>query len=498
MACSKFSLPTLLYFLLTAFNVCANSELKANELVNAAKANDTQRIFSLLADKPDVDAQANDGMTPLLWAVYHDNVAIAKKLVASEADPDISNRYSVTPLSLACENGNFDLAKLLIEAGADVNSERNGRETALMTASRTGNPSVVRLLLNRGAKVETKEWKGQTAVMWAAAEGHTEVVKLLLEAGANSKQRLKSGFNPFFFAVRSGDIPTVLTLLASGHDVNSTMKPDNKSGRGPRHGTSALMLAVENGHFDLAIELIKRGADPDDQRSGFAVLHAITWVRKANRGDNPAGDPEPQGRGERNSMEFVRELIVDHKADVNLQLKNGRGGKGRINHKGATPLLFAADTADLPLMKLLVELGADPHLHNVDDCSPLMVAAGIGSIAPGEEAGSYEECIAAVEYLLSLDADINHVDRNGESAMHGAAYKCNPKMVHYLNDHGADFKIWSKKNRHGWSPWLIAQGYRPGNFKPAPATMSAIREVMLSHGVDPPKEKVRIQGPDYD
>src|SRR4029453_16722067 len=99
---------------------------------------------------------------------------------------------------------------------------------------------------------------------------------------------------------------------------------------------------------------------------------------------------------------------------------------------GATPFLLAAKTADLPYMKLLVELGADPLLRNKDGCTPLMAAAGIGCLAPDEEAGTEPEALAAVEYLLTLKADVNTVDKNGETAMHGAAYKSLPKMVHLL------------------------------------------------------------------
>ena len=67
--------------------------------------------------------------------------------------------------------------------------------------------------------------------------------------------------------------------------------------RGPRNGTSALLLAVENGHFELAVELLKAGADPNDQRAGFGALHMLSWVRKPDRGDSEFGTPPPNGSG---------------------------------------------------------------------------------------------------------------------------------------------------------------------------------------------------------
>jgi ankyrin repeat protein len=368
------------------------------------------------------------------------------------------------------------LVTILLDAGANANTSLPGGETALMTAARTGRIVAVDVLLQHGADVNATERKGQTALMWAAANGHEDVVSRLIEAGADLHVPLKSGFNALFFAVREGHGDVVDVLLRAGAKVDSVMHPSIRGGRVARDGTSPLLLAVENGHFELADQLLRAGADPNDQRSGFTALHAISWVRKPNRGDGVDGDPPPRGSGVLTSLQFVRQL-VGHGADVNVRLKGGRAGRGRLNQKGATPFLFAADTADVPLMKLLIELGADPTTANVDNCPPLLAAAGIGTIAPGEEAGTEQEAIAAVKLLLDLGADINAVDNNGETAMHGAAYKSLPAMVRLLHERGADKRVWDKKNKYGWTPLMIAEGYRPGNFKPAPATAAALRQI---------------------
>lgn len=454
-------------------------------LADAAEKADWQRVREALKQQLDVNAVQVDGMTALHWAAFHDESEIAKRLLAAGANAKAENRYGVAPLSLACTNGNSELVRSLLEAGADPNTALRGGETALLTAARTGRVGPVRALLDAGAKVDAKERNGQTALMWAAAEGHAEVVELLIKSGANVRARLKSGFTPLLFAAREGRIEVVRTLLKAGADANESIETEKGGGRAPVNGTSALLLAVENAHFELAVVLLKAGANPNDQRSGFTPLHVLTWVRKPNRGDSDDGQPPPTGSGNVTSLQFVREL-VSRGADVNTRLTKGDSGRGKLSMTGATPFLMASKTADLPYLRLLVELKADPSLPNKDGCTPLMAAAGIGTLAPTEEAGTELECLATVEYLLSLGAEINTVDQNGETAMHGAAYKSLPKMVQLLADKGAKIDVWNRKNKYGWTPLLIAEGFRPGNFKPSADTIDAIHRAMRAAGVTPP------------
>jgi ankyrin repeat protein len=467
-------------------------------LADAVEQRNAKRVGTLLEERAEVNRAQVDGMTALHWAAYHDDLELATRLLRAGADSKATNRYGVTPLSLACTNGNEKIVELLLEERADPNTSLRGGETVLMTAARTGKLGPVKALLARGADVNAKERRGQTALMWAAAEGHAEVVQTLTDAGADFRTPLASGFTPLLFAAREGRIEVVRVLLKAGADVNAVLEPEKTPARAARPGTSPLILAVENGHFELAALLLKAGADPNDQRSGFAPLHAITWVRKPNRGDGEDGDPAPRGSGQLISLELVRELVA-HGADVNLRLKRGASGRGVLSRRGATPFLLASMTADVPLMQLLIELGADPLLSNADNCTPLMAAAGIGTLAPGEEAGTEPEALAALALLLKLGGDVNTVDKNGETAMHGAAYKSLPKVVQFLADKGAKIEVWNQKNKYEWTPLLIAEGYRPGNFKPSAETIAALHRVMLAAGVTPPpKPAPNAGGKGYD
>jgi ankyrin repeat protein len=453
-------------------------------LADAAEKADRASVRALIARGVDLNAAQSDGMTALLWAAHLDDLEMAGLLVHAGASVKAANRYGVTPLSLACTNGNEAMVRLLLDAGADPNAKVRGDETALMTAARTGKLGPVRALLDRGADANARERHGQTALMWAAAEGHALVVEALLRAGADFRTPLPSGFTPLLFAVREGRIDVVRVLLKAGADVNEAMPIRRPAPRGPARGTTPLVLAVENGHFELAVALLEAGADPNDQRSGFTPLHTLTWVRKPNRGDDESGDPAPTGSGSLTSLQFV-EALVRHGADVNARLTRGASGRGVLRRAGATPFLLAAMTADVPLMRALVKLGADPRLPNADHCTPLMAAAGVGCLAPGEEAGTEDEAVEAVKLALELGNDVNAVDDNGETAMHGAAYKSLPRVVQLLAEKGARAQVWDRKNRYGWTPLLIAEGHRPGNFKPSPETAAALRRVLHDAGTTP-------------
>jgi ankyrin repeat protein len=454
-------------------------------LANAAQKSDKVRVKTLLREKVDVNSTQPDGMTALHWAAQKNDVESAKLLLKAGAQASVTNRYGITPLWLACQSGNDSIVELLLGAGADPNGTQRGGETVLMISSRVGNVNCVKALVTRGADVNARENKGQTAIMWAAAEGHTEVVDLLIKAGADFRANVDGGFNALFFAIREGRSEVVKLLLKEGADPNQAMQPKKRAGRGPQNGMTPLLMAVENGHFELAIDLVKAGADPNDQRAGYTALHNITWVRKPDSGEDENGMPPPAGSGRLDSLQFVREL-VKLGADLNARIAKAPGGFGTLNRTGATPFLMAAKTADAPLLKLFHELGADPSITTTDGVTPLIAAAGIGTLAAGEIAGTEEEVLEAVQWLLKIGADVNAVDKNGETAMHAAAYKNLPKVVELLASNGAKIDVWNKTNKHGWTPLLIAEGFRPGNFKPSFETIASIHKVMLAEGVTPP------------
>src|SRR5690606_20578041 len=133
------------------------------------------------------------------------------------------------------------------------------------------------------------------------------------------------------------------------------------------------------------------------------------------------------------------------------------GNRNKLDRIGATPFLLAAKSADLPLMRRLLELGADPSITTRNGTTALMAAAGVGIWAPGENPGTHEEALAAVRLAWEVGGGaVNDVDDDGETALHGAVYRGGAtQVIEFLAERGARLDA---VNAKGWTPVTVADG----------------------------------------
>ena len=428
----------------------AVAEAADGRLKEAVQDRDYAALRALIEQGADPSAPEGDGATALHWAVRWDDAKAVDLLLDAGAAVDAANDYGVTPLALACINRNAALIERLLTAGADPDATTSMGETALMTCARTGSTGGVAALLAAGASnVNAREAsRDQTALMWAAARGYPEVVGLLLAHGADVGARTRTrsllvslggsgaegaadlplgGFTPLLFAARQGGVASARLLLDAGADVNESA-PD---------GASALVVASFSGHGELAAFLLRRGAEPNADGAGYAALHTAVL-----RSDAP----------------LVRTLLA-HGADPDIRLTRG-SRVPRATHwwvlpgslAGATPFLLASKYADVGIMRILAEAGADPFLPLRDGTTPLMMAAGArwanGEIdrhnrrVPPEVAEALhadeQRNLAATRLLLDLGAGVGVRNEAGDTALHSAVYKAWPAVVQLLVDHGGD------------------------------------------------------------
>ena len=485
--CARLRCLASVLVLLVAFPA-AGSE---RPLIEAVKAGNSAAVRLLLTRASNVNAAAPDGTTALHWAVRADDLATVELLLRAGADANVANRFGVTPLSLAATNGSARMIEALLEAGADANTLLPEEETLLMRAARTGKADALKVLLAHGADPNAREsFLGETALMWAAAENHPAAIQVLVEHGAKvdarsaqrseeESQRLRrlrgvvtrGGWTPLMYAARQGALGAVRALAEAGAKLDLTTI----------EGTTPLVLAIINVHYDVAALLLEYGGDPNiADESGMAALyatvdmHSLPWM-KGRPPSKPSGNVDSVGlavqllaRGADSNAQLVAPLLRRHQT---------RGD--RALGEGATPFMRAAKSGDVTMMRLLLANGADPHRMQAGHTTALMMAAGLGWRAGDTDAndrGTEAEAIDAIALCLTLGLDVNAFNDNGETALHVAVDR-GDEVVKYLAARGAKLDM---KDKQGRTPLdRAARGSAEVRGDHArPATAALLRELM--------------------
>jgi ankyrin repeat protein len=454
-------------------------------IVDAAQKQDKVAIPLLLRVGADVTATQADGSTALHWSVHWDDLETAELLMLFGADMNAKNDYGATPLSLACSNGNAAMVEKLVERGADPNLAAPSGETPLMRCARTGSAATVKALIAHKADTGAKDnEQGQTALMWAVAQKHADAAKALIDGGADIKARSRGGFTAMMFAARVGDSQSADVLLAAGANVNEA---------GPRNMTP-LIMASASGQEAFAIHLLDKGADPNAKDEfGATALHyavekGITSLNGVRYANYVAYIFRPS------LTELVKALLA-HKADPNARLVRspplggyapaGGAAAGGQAAAGATPFLLAAASPDPEVMRLLVAAGADPKLGTNAKLTPVMVAAGLSR---GQDYTTDEKRLAAdaIRMTVELGGDVNAVNEDGLTALHGAAVNGADAVVQYLADKGAKLDV---RDKYQQTPLSIATGIRlpwiPYGDELGEIIQPSTRDLLLKLGATP-------------
>jgi ankyrin repeat protein len=428
----------------------------ALKVADLAMQGDVAAIRVALARKADVNGAQIDGSTALHWAAERDDVELADLLIRAGARVVARTREGVTPLQLAATNGSATMIDRLLKAGADPNAPLTpAGDTALMMAARTGKTDAIRVLLEANASVNAKEtWGGTSPLMWAVSEGHIDAARRLIEAGADTNVRsnyvaaangrgfegrtplaatteskpadFASGWlTPLMLAAREGDLEMARLLVGAKADVNAVAGD----------GKTALAMAVFNGNYDVASFLVDNKADVN--RADAQRFTPLFWaVDRRNMETAPnfpwmvTVDPMP----------LIRKLL-DAGANPNALVNNTprarmREGSPRIVF--ATALMRAAFAADLELVNLLLERGADPKIVSKDNETMLSATAGLGFIHGYHRGKSPEERLQVVKRFVALGNDVNWPDDYGITPLMAAGNFGSVPVIQYLIDAGAD------------------------------------------------------------
>jgi ankyrin repeat protein len=454
--------------LICLFAIVAFAAGSDTSLIDAVKAGDRQVVRTLVKKPALVNTPEADGTTALHWAVRANDLETARALLDAGANSNAANRYGVTPLSLAAENSSVAMVEALLKSGADPK-----RPMILMTAAHSGNADVVRVLVAHGADVNEQEpSRGETALMWAASENHPEAIKVLIEQGADPNARStvltfpkdrfglegvvtvlpRGGWTVLMYAARQGSLEAARELAEAATTVKAGLDITDPD------GTTAMVLAIINGHYDIAALLAEKGADPNlADSTGMAALYAAADMRTLGE---IYGRPARKSTSKVSALDLIP-ILLRHGADPNAALKSSTlyrahtPGETALG-EGTTPFLRAARNGDVATMRVLLEGGADPALKQKNGTTALMLSSGVGRGQGvfAKDFATEAELLEAVKFLVEHGADVNAANDAGQTALHIAA-QASDGIVDYLAAHGANLEA---KDKQGRTPLDVAMG----------------------------------------
>jgi len=500
----------------------------------AANRGDSSLTVVLLRAKARLSATTRvGGFTALHVASQSGATGVVRALLAAKADARAVTADGASPLHLAAVAGVPGTIAALIAAGGDVNAkEPSWGQTPLMTAAARGRADAVRALLKAGADpaitaktmdimasaaqdrqakakrdavlAQLREAQGQTknlnwlpspqqvqaavkasrevevqaattaALAGAAAAAAAEETRLAAQGGRgldddnpayNDLLGVQGGHTALLLAVREGQVSAVDALLDGGANIDQVSGGDH---------TSPMLMASINGHYDIVLLLLERGANPNlASDAGAAPLFAVLNKEWAPTTRTP--QPAFQLQQKSTYLEVV-DALLKAKANPNARLSRSlwyttynRDNLG-VDFNGATPFFRAAYATDIPAMKLLLAAGADPMIATIkakprarrgavavarEDPSGLApipdgglgvfaihAAAGVGygqGFAANDHRHTPEGWLPAMRFLVEeLKFDVNARDFNGYTPLHHAAARGDNEMIEYLISKGAD------------------------------------------------------------
>lgn len=238
-----------------SFSSASGNNILISALMNNGIKQDV--IVKIIEKGADINyINPKDGNNALMWVCERNFVNVAMKLVSKGANVNILSKNGSTALSFAAANKSCDtkLIDFLVQNGAKINIDEKYGRSALVEAVSSNCLSKVDYLVKRGAEINEKSvgFGGVSPLTESLWQTNYPITKYLIDNGANVNIAKDNGETALLVAVwNEKNYENVDLLLKKGSDVNKT-DVDLQS---------PLLKAVQYDHYDIAVLLIKNGAD---------------------------------------------------------------------------------------------------------------------------------------------------------------------------------------------------------------------------------------------
>jgi uncharacterized protein len=483
-------------------NVNARESIRGTTaLMWAAEQKHPEAVKALLAGGADFTAKSGPAGLPRNYLAPRVNTQVVKEAAERYKRAAAAGRTYEEQLKWERENGQYNgpptigeqLAARAAQEAAAQQGQRGQQQASASNASQTPPPAAA-AAGGRG-RGRGRGAAGGAAVRAGGAAGAGEdeqddnevVVAGLVGSGGG-------GLTALTFAAREGDLESTKLLLAAGADVNQATE----------YGWTPLLTATNNRHYVLGKYLMEHGADVNKANKGsWTPLYIATDNRNIEGGDYPVPKPDMD------HLEYIK-LLLEHGADPNRPAKDNTLTRTIFTMQwfyedGCTPFVRAAQSSDVELMQLLLDWGADPFLKTAFGDTALTAAGGIGWVEGVTYERSAKENLEAIKMLVYLGLGVNDANRDGRTALMGAALKGRNDVVQFLVDHGAKLDqrdggsrdtntASSKLAGHTWDALDYADGLVRVGVQSAvarPETATLIRKLMSERGMTvPPPNRV--------
>eukprot|EP01124_Arcella_intermedia_P015893 TRINITY_DN22446_c0_g4_i1.p1 TRINITY_DN22446_c0_g4~~TRINITY_DN22446_c0_g4_i1.p1 ORF type:complete len:546 (+),score=134.45 TRINITY_DN22446_c0_g4_i1:234-1640(+) len=295
------------------------------------KSNSTEVIAKLLESNADINAQDNEGKSPLSLAVLNGKIIFVEYLIHARCDLNLQDILGYAPLHHATVARRLDFVELLVNASCNINIQSNDGQTSLWWACTKGEPKIVSLLLNNMADVNLSSYNGDSPIIQSVYCEKIEVVKILINAKADVNKPNKIGYYPVHYAVARNSVTEIEILLDGKADISVQGRKDKNS---PLH-----LAVMCKDSTDMINSLLKNSANVNAQNLDGETPLVLAVANK-------------------NKEISKVQALLQAKADVELKSLTGE-----------TPLQLAVISGGEEMVNLLLDNKANIFHKNSKDLS---------------------------------------------------------------------------------------------------------------------------------